>query len=718
MAVPVAVLCATVANGPLRDICTLKFPSSNNKEDEYFVYENLQDNTEPIVQVSNKATDQPAVVALYITRDAVKIEAYTNTVQIPCSWIGLPSKDAFVLLAPSTPERRILHHLRPDEKFKIRDAEFILQAREVQTVESIQVMSSRPDSVSDEGIHTAGGKSETSPPDRRPATPHLESNPAVMETPVSHRYEPRSRARRPLANCLPSENGEANGIASIDTSQEVVSAAPAKVAKRHRRSPSTRDEGMLEGSLAKPISPPAKTREPEISRKPEGLEPPSGASDNGLPSGATASTETDSGLIEYPAYLDINQELLAADASSRVQSDKSSQTTEGSNGNVGSWEPSNMTGSVRSASREPSIPTDSKPVNPRKRRASSMEEVQATGDATKATLDEAAEPTIAQSLPRKRPRGATNTRKTKANAESQNSVKSTIRVEPGHLPSSPPGAETKLSPILDHHNEIQETPSKPDSPIPLIRFASAEETPSSNRSTRSTAATVQNKALRIVYSSTSKIADSSAYNTSLRKRNVKKVKNVKDCDVFVVAKGNLMRTFNLLLAVLLGKDVVTDEWITRSVKAEQMLDPGDFQPRDKEKEKAWGSSIGSAIDRGKGGHRPLKGWTITFTPTLKKELGNTWSELKEVCLVAGATAVQAFIPKNSPDDVEATIIIGSADGEPDAGVLEERGWKVFEKEIVLVSIWRGKVDVGSDEFLLKPPPKKGGESAKKKKKRG
>ena len=634
--------------------------------------------------------------------------------QIRYSWGGLSSKDAFVHLARSIPERRILHYLRPDEPFKIGNAEFILQARETQTDENVQVMSSRPDSVSDQGVHVAGAKAEGSPAEDRPATPPQESNPAVMETPVTHRYEPRSRAWRPLANCLPGENGEANGIASIDSSQEISAAAPEKVTKRHRRSPSTRDEGMLEGSLVVPISPPAKKRERNISRKPEDLQKPSSASDNGLRPGPVAPTETNSGLSEYPACLDLNQELPAGDPSDRIQSDKSSQTTEESDRDAGSSDPSNRIGNIRSDSRGPSDSSNFRPVNPRKRRASSIEEVQATGDAMNATSDEAAEPTTAQSLPRKRLRGATNTRKTKINAESQNSVKSTIQVDVPHLHSSPSVPETKLSPIPDHDNEIQETPSKLDSPTPLNPLASFEEPPSSNRSTRSTAATIQHKTIRVVYSSTSRTAESTAYTTTLRQRNIKKVKNIKDCDIFIVAKGNLMRTYNLLLAVLLGKDVVTDEWIIQSVKADRMLDPADFQPRDKEKEKAWGSSIRSAIERGKGGHRPLEGWTVTFTPTLKKELGRSWSELKEVCLVAGATAVQAFIPKSRPEDGETTIIIGSAEGEPDAGVLEERGWRVFGKEIVLVSIWRGKVDVGSDEFLMKPPVRKGGGSVRKK----
>ena len=64
MAVPVAVLCAFSANGVLCDICTLKFQSSDNKEDEYFLHENLQDDSEPILHVSSKVTGQPAAVIL------------------------------------------------------------------------------------------------------------------------------------------------------------------------------------------------------------------------------------------------------------------------------------------------------------------------------------------------------------------------------------------------------------------------------------------------------------------------------------------------------------------------------------------------------------------------------------------------------------------------------------------------------------------------------
>ncbi|KAL8665658.1 MAG: hypothetical protein Q9168_007660 [Polycauliona sp. 1 TL-2023] len=289
-----------------------------------------------------------------------------------------------------------------------------------------------------------------------------------------------------------------------------------------------------------------------------------------------------------------------------------------------------------------------------------------------------------------------------ATEESQDSVQSTIHVE---LPS----ARTEISSVHDSeqsHASSTSTTSTPRNP------RKATETPSSNRSRKQGQRgqdSSQDKVTNIVFASSSSLGESTAYNKFLRQHNIKQVKKVNDCDVLCTGKGELKRTSKLLLATLMGKEVVTDQWIIQSADQNQPLDTAKFVPEDKKRKQEWGTSLSEAIKRGREGLKPFEGWTINFTPSAKKELGTSWSELKEICLVAGA-AVHALIPRKSPEDTDPTIVI-AASNEADQATLDERGWKVFTKDIITFSALRGGIDADSEEFLV---AKKGNGSGKKK----
>ncbi|KAI4229252.1 MAG: hypothetical protein L6R36_001000 [Xanthoria steineri] len=303
---------------------------------------------------------------------------------------------------------------------------------------------------------------------------------------------------------------------------------------------------------------------------------------------------------------------------------------------------------------------------------------------------------------RQRPAAATD--------ESQNSVKSTIHVE---LPSprSQSDPSNRINPVQSQ-GSLRSTLSTPRNQ------RKPTELPSSNISSRSTTrqrgqGSSQDQVTKVVYASSTSVGESTAYTKFLRQHNVKQVKNVKDCDVLCTGKGELKRTSKLLLAVLTGKEVVTDQWIIQSAEQNQLLDTAEFLPEDQKREKEWGTSLADAIERGRQGLKPFDGWTINFTPSAKKELGSSWSELKEICLVAGVTAVQAMIPWKSPEEIDPTIVI-AASNEADQATLEERGWKSFTKDIITFSALRGGIDEDSDEFLV---AKKENGSAKRKAKK-
>ncbi|KAL8995843.1 MAG: hypothetical protein Q9169_004495 [Polycauliona sp. 2 TL-2023] len=344
--------------------------------------------------------------------------------------------------------------------------------------------------------------------------------------------------------------------------------------------------------------------------------------------------------------------------------------------------------------------------SPKKRRASPIVEGTdldgAIPLATKSSGQTSARSSLEAPPPTKRQRRVSFA----AEEESQDSVRSTIHVE---LPSIGDPTETaKRSPISPVHDVKQ---SEQSSTLSTPRNQKkSSKSPSSSHSTKQGQDSSQQKVTRILFASSSSLGESTAYKKFFRQHNIQQVKKVNDCDVLCTGKGELKRTSKLLLATLMGKEVVTDQWLMQSAEKDQPLDTAKFVPENKKRKQEWGTSLSDAIQRGREGLKPFEGWTINFTPSAKKELGSSWSELKEICLVAGA-AVQAMIPRKSPDETDPTIVI-AASNETDQATLDERGWTVFTKDIITFSALRGGIDADSEEFVV--PAKKASGSAKKK----
>ena len=99
---------------------------------------------------------------------------------------------------------------------------------------------------------------------------------------------------------------------------------------------------------------------------------------------------------------------------------------------------------------------------------------------------------------------------------------------------------------------------------------------SSMRSTRSAARdehdclSSSNTGMRIVFASSSSAGNSKPFLKFLSKKGVKVVQSVHDCTVLCVGK-ELKKTSKLILAVVLGKDIIKDNWVTDSVKGDDLL---------------------------------------------------------------------------------------------------------------------------------------------------
>lgn len=177
-----------------------------------------------------------------------------------------------------------------------------------------------------------------------------------------------------------------------------------------------------------------------------------------------------------------------------------------------------------------------------------------------------------------------------------------------------------------------------------------------------------------------------------------------------VGKGKMAKTAKLLLAVGLRHTIVTDEWVTASCKAGHLLDPTAYFPHEPTKEKEW---LGDAhpgllwtVQQRR--QRVFKGFRLFFTPQLRKEYGQGFSDLRHICLVMGAQEIvsRAAATEKQKDDV---IALASANNDPEVKKLGRSKVKCYGKDLISASILRGRLDLDSAEFVLELDDKvKGG----------
>ena len=241
----------------------------------------------------------------------------------------------------------------------------------------------------------------------------------------------------------------------------------------------------------------------------------------------------------------------------------------------------------------------------------------------------------------------------------------------------------------------------PHSPGPSI------EPTSSMRSTRSairedlSQLNVKDDSIRILFSSSTAVGDSRAVMKFLSQQGIVKVQSVSECTFLCVGKGELKKTSKLIMAVMLGKEVITDDWVTESARCNKLQSIEKYLAQDPEREDEWGFNIREAVERGRKGLKILQDWTVIFTTSAKKEVGKSgFLDLKEIATYAGAKSVSTTLPKKPPEELLLTLVIGSVE-DLDSPALEK--WRCYTRDIIGLSVLRGRLEIGSGEFLIQKP---------------
>ncbi|KAL2408304.1 hypothetical protein ABEF93_001082 [Exophiala dermatitidis] len=234
--------------------------------------------------------------------------------------------------------------------------------------------------------------------------------------------------------------------------------------------------------------------------------------------------------------------------------------------------------------------------------------------------------------------------------------------------------------------------------------AEGASTPSRRRSSSRRNATQKPVA---IFSNTN-IQEDKRIMTSFASLGARVTSSISDATVLVVGARPLKKTGKLIMAVALGLDVVTEQWITESVDKGQLVNVRKFLPNDPTREQQWSFNLKQALARGKQGLTCLlAGTTVCFTKQLKTDLGSLDRALSQIATILGAEAVKHRLPalkdKDKHDENEL-LIIGVPD-DPQGAHVGRLGHKLYNKDILTMGALRGQIEREFSEFILEVPVK-------------
>ncbi|KAH7380347.1 hypothetical protein DE146DRAFT_293797 [Phaeosphaeria sp. MPI-PUGE-AT-0046c] len=224
-----------------------------------------------------------------------------------------------------------------------------------------------------------------------------------------------------------------------------------------------------------------------------------------------------------------------------------------------------------------------------------------------------------------------------------------------------------------------------------------EGTPRSHRSSQRAASVTNADSYRgetpCVATSNSAITEKSHAAKFLKKQGGCLVDSVKDVfNVLCVRDGELVRTSKVLQAIAAGIAIVTDKWLLDSAKAGRFLSVDAYKPHAPEQEEEWDIKLDNVLGQPQ---TPFNGYTLHFT-TSAHAAYKPFADIEHVCKTAGAKiTTKKKIDKNSK-----TVVIAADESDKEAEKLIQDGIACYYRGILPMSILRGTLDLGSQEFKV------------------
>ena len=172
-----------------------------------------------------------------------------------------------------------------------------------------------------------------------------------------------------------------------------------------------------------------------------------------------------------------------------------------------------------------------------------------------------------------------------------------------------------------------------------------------------------------------------------------------------VVDGELKKSEALLVAIAMGADIVTENWIIDTHRKERFPDPSKYLPTDKKHEKEWGFRIEDAIQRGKapGLSHLLANKTVFLTARFTTTLGKTCTQgIRNIATALGAEVTS--LRRNGKKLQMNGIAIGVAD-DLEAAEVGRQGMRLYDKELLTNAVLNGELDLEGDDYSIYIPVK-------------
>ncbi len=210
---------------------------------------------------------------------------------------------------------------------------------------------------------------------------------------------------------------------------------------------------------------------------------------------------------------------------------------------------------------------------------------------------------------------------------------------------------------------------------------------------------------RVLFSSTTEIDSKKNTMAFLRDCGGKSVKRITSANILCVGSNQLLKkSANLVLAICMGLDIVTDKWLVESQRKGFLLDADYYLPKDAQREGEWGFKLCEAINRGKqrGGMTGLLGGIdVYFTHGLKSLLAHNFRDFTAVATCLGADTVKNGLPNGK--ERKEVLILGTAD-DPQTLQASRTGHEVWSKDLLVMGALRGTIQ-RIDAFNIAKPMK-------------
>ena len=257
-------------------------------------------------------------------------------------------------------------------------------------------------------------------------------------------------------------------------------------------------------------------------------------------------------------------------------------------------------------------------------------------------------------------------------------------------------------------------PTSQGSPVtkePTPRSGLPTEYPAKRRSPRAAtnlAAEYVGPAPVVIFSSSTKVDEQKAVMKSFARLGGKTTVTINKATVLCLPKGPVKRTSKLLMAVALGIDIVTEDWLADIHRLEVLPATGQYLPTDTSAEQEWNISLREAIARGRQGlTHLLSGTTVYFTKQLRTDLGNLERDFSQIATKLGAESVERRLPalKDHDKASNSAVLVVGVRNDPQSLQVARLGYTLFDKDVLTMAVLRGRLERDSEDFVIDVPVK-------------